>query len=404
MFNLKNIVPALTTILILWVLSLWVPVNFQAPSIYYGADNFHGIKPRAIIGSIIYLLPIDKSNINFAGNLIKFISIFIWLFLIASRLYENFLKKGQWLIEKESIGQYLALVFIFGASSLTFITYSASGIIDAFPAAIVALVVCSAYLTGNSNTSNKNSFLRITLITGLLVTATWAHEKSLYDIAILLVWFSMLWGIKKGLLYFAPALLLSTALIIRMAHKVTSGESLEGYIKILSSGLDFFWNYAFSVWGVIIGGGALWGLYWIASLQFIRTDSLQTKYWQRASVIALMLLICFLPLLVALDTSRICALIWLPVLLVMRQLNLGELLNTGTHKKILLLFYFFQILLPPALIYERGMAPFNCYGLWIGHFLEKRSEVNIQTRGPFDLSLHSRPDYTDFFSNQCSFQ
>jgi hypothetical protein len=403
MFNSKKyLIPALTSILILWGLSFWVPVNFHAPSIYFGADNFHGIKPRAIIGSIIYLLPIDQANVNIAGNFIKFISLFFWLFFITASFYQSLLRKGDWLIARESIALYLALSFIFAASSLTYITFSASGIIDAFPAAIVALIVCSRYLTGNGDALSNASIPKIALITGLLVIATWSHEKSLYDIAILLVWFSMLWGIRKGLLYFAPALVLSAALIIRMAHKVTSGESLDGYIKILSSGLDFFWNYAFSVWGVIIGGGALWGLYWIASLEFIRSHHLKEKYWQRVTVIVLMLLICFLPLLVALDTSRICALIWLPVVLVMQQLNLTDLFRTRTRKLIVWLLCIFQILLPPALIYERGMAPFNCYGLWVGQFLVKRSEVNIQTRGPFDLSFHSRPDYTDFFSGQCN--
>ena len=400
MINLKkNIVPVLTTLMILWGLSFWVPINFHAPSIYYGVDNFHGIKPRAIIGSIIYTLPIDKANMNLVGNVIKFISLFLWLFLIISSFYHNLLKKGHWLIEKESISIYLALAFIFGASSLTYITLSPSGIIDAFPAAIVAFIIFSSYLTGNS----KVSITRVLLITGLLVVATWSHEKSLYDIAILLVWFSMLWGIKKGLLYFAPALFFSSALMLRMMHKVTSGESLDGYLKILSSGLDFFWNYAFSFWGILIGGGAIWGLYWIAGQKFIYSNNWQTKHWQRIFVIIVMLLICFLPLLVALDTSRMCASIWLPVVLVMQQLNLNKLFKTRTTKLILLQLCIFQALLPPALIYERGMAPFNCYGLWIGHFLVKREVVNIKNRGPFDLSLHSRPDYTNFFSSQCSF-
>lgn len=375
-----------------------MPVNLGAPSIYFGADNFHGIKPRAIIGSIIYLLPIEAIHVNLAGNLIKLISIFLWLFLISSNLYQSIFVNNDRSSKMELMLQYLAVVFIFGASSLTYITYSSSGIIDAFPAAIVALVISSKHLANNE----KWSISAAILITGLLVIATWSHEKSIYDIAILLVWYSFIWGIKKGVLYFAPALLLSTALMVRMANKVTSGESPAGYVQILSSGLDFFWNYAFSIWGIIIGGGSLWVLYWMASAQWIQSKEQRHNQWQRIFVIFLMLLICFMPLLVALDTSRLCALIWLPTVLVMQRLDLHQLFRTTSRKIILFLLCIVQIALPPALVYERGMAPFNCYGLWIGQFLQKRSEVNVQNRGPFDLSLHSRPDYTDFFSNQCA--
>jgi hypothetical protein len=293
---------------------------------------------------------------------------------------------------------YLALVFIFASSSLTYITYSSAGFVDSFPAAIVAFLITSQYFTGN----NKISIIKILLTTGLLVVATWSHEKSIYDITILLVWFSLIWGIKKGVLYFAPALLLSTALMVRMANKMTSGESPLGYLKILTSGLDFFWNNAFSVWGILIGGGALWGLYWIAGFQFIQSaDSRKTRRY-RALTISLMLLICFLPLLVALDTSRLCSLIWLPVVLVLKNVNIPTLLQSTSRKIILVLLCIFQALIPPALIYNKGMAVFNCYGLWLGKFLPSTSTTNFSDLGPFGLTAHSRPDFTNFFIEKCS--
>jgi hypothetical protein len=398
MLQNKYIIPALVAIAMLICLSFWVPINLNAPSIYYGVDNFHGIRPRAIVGSLIYLLPLEQANINLAGSLIKLISLFLWLFFITSYLYQAIFARYKNSSNLNSIFIYLSLAFIFACSSLTFITYSSAGFIDSFPAAIVAFLITSQYFTSNT----KISIIKILLITGFLVAATWSHEKSIYDIAILMVWFSLIWGIKKGLLYFAPALLLSTALIVRMANKMTSGESPAGYLKILTSGLDFFWNNAFSVWGILIGGGALWGLYWIAGSQFIHSADSTKTHRYRALSVWLILLICFLPLLVALDTSRMCSLIWLPTILVLQTVNIPALFQSTSRKIILVLLCLFQALIPPALIYNKGMAAFNCYGLWLGKFLPSTATANFSELGPFGLTAHSRPDFTNFFIEKCS--
>lgn len=150
-----------------------------------------------------------------------------------------------------------------------------------------------------------------------------------------------------------------------------------------------------------MGGGAFWALYWIASTQLIQSKEIKVLQQQCMLIILMMFVICFAPLLVALDTSRLCALIWLPAVLVMQQVNLRELFCTKLRRITLLLLCMVQMLIPPSLVYERGMAAFNCYGLWVGTFLPKRSEVNVQTRGPFSLSTHSRPDYSDFFRGEC---
>ncbi|MCE7527817.1 hypothetical protein [Polynucleobacter sp. IMCC 30228] len=374
-----------------------MPINLNAPSIYFGVDNFHGIQPRAIIGSFIYLLPLEKNNVNFIGNLIRLVSTFAWLFFIHLQLGRSIFSTKLKHIELNKAILYLALGFIFAASSTSYLSFSSSGIIDAFPSSIIALVVTSEYLIGS-----KNQWpFKVFIISGLLVLATWAHEKTLYDIAILFVWFSYRWGLKRSSLYFLPGLFLSLALIVRMAHKVTSGETPAGYLAILSSGVEFFWIHAFSISGAAIGGGALWGIYWLASSKLIRTTKSSWDYWTAVFSIFLMLVICFLPLLVALDTSRLCALIWLPALLVLKEINPTELFSSTTRKWVLLALCILQALIPPMLVYQKGIAPFNCYGLWLGQFLPPRSEVDIRSLGLFVLSTHTRPDYTDFFINQC---
>jgi len=408
MYQNKYIIPALVAIAMLICLSFWVPINPNAGSIYYGANNFDGIRPRAIVGSIIYLLKIEHADINWAGiviskfnltgNIIKFISLFLWLFFIASTFYRAIFEGGKKNLKSEDMLIYLGLMFIFASSSITYITYSSTGLIDSFPTAIVAFLITLSYFTNSGN----GSIYKILLITGLLVIATLAHEKVIYEIAILLVWFSVVWGLKKGIIYFAPALLISAALLVRMANKVTSGESPAGYFSILASGLEFFWSHSFNIWGIALGGGALWVLYWIAGSQFVKAADVRAIQWRRSLALWLMLLICFMPLLVAWDTSRLCALVWLPTVLVLQSVNIQALFQSISRKIVLALLCLFQALIPPALIYDKGMVAFNCYGLWLGQFLPSSLAVSPKDLGPFGLSAHSRPDLTNFFVNQCS--
>lgn len=390
--------PAITSFLFLYLLSLWVPINLYAPSIYFDVDNFHGIRPRSIVGSIIYLLPIDKNLIPLAGNSIKLISLFLWLFFIISELYNSIFDNKNLVSMGNRIFAYLALSFIFASSSMTYITYSSAGLIDVFPAAIVAFIITSRYLTHPI----KGWTPRVILITIMLLGATWAHEKTIYDIGILIVWFSLIWGLKKGLIFFAPALILSASLLIRMANKVTSGESPAGYLKIFQTGVEYFWINSFSTIGILAGGGALWGLYLVGGFQFMKCSTSIRMRWHRFIALLLMMSICFLPLLVALDTSRLVALIWLPAFLLLQQLDLNKVFRTKSRKITLLVLCIFQALIPPALIYQKGIAAFNCYGLWIGELLPKRP-ANFEDLGPFGIYAHSRPDFTNFFITQCKF-
>lgn len=68
-------ISALTSLLMLVLLSFWVPISLEAISPYFGVDFFHGIRPRAMLGSIIYLLPFDSTQIDLVGNIIKLLAV-----------------------------------------------------------------------------------------------------------------------------------------------------------------------------------------------------------------------------------------------------------------------------------------------------------------------------------------
>jgi hypothetical protein len=184
----------------------------------------------------------------------------------------------------------------------------------------VAYVATSNYLlTGKSETK------KVFCITALLVLATLSHEKSIFDISILLVWFSWKWGVRKAFWYFSPALLLSLLLLILLGNKVASGETPMGYISILGNGLEFFWEESFNIFGVILGGGAFWLLYLITATSFLKNLIPYRSQLLAFVVVLLMSLICISTLLVAHDTNRMVALIWLPLILVIKEIDLHAL-------------------------------------------------------------------------------
>ena len=391
-------ISALTSLLMLALLSFWVPISLDAISPYFGVDFFHGIRPRAILGSIIYILPFDSSQIDLVGNTIKLLAVWVWLCLVQSILYRAIFHEKRTLHLLTAWLIYLGISFIFAASSITYITFSATGIIDAFPAAIVALVISTDFLIEGE----RKRFLRVSLITILLVLACLSHEKTVYELLILLLWFSVKWGVRKSLLYFGPALLLTILILMRMANKTSTGDTPANYLEILNSGLTYFWVNSFNIWGILFGAGALWGLYLIGGARYFKQGNSKLNSYARLGVLVLMPCICLLPLLVALDTSRFAASMWLPVVLVFQAINVHAVFASRRRQWLLALLCVAQFLIPPMLIYHKGMAPFNCYGLWIGHMLLNRSQVDFMSLGAFGLYFHQRPEQTDFFIGQCS--
>ena len=196
-------------------------------------------------------------------------------------------------------------------------------------------------------------------------------------------------------------MILSVLLLLRMANKMSAGETPAGYLEILNSGLTYFWVNSFNIWGILFGAGALWGLYLIGGNWYFQQANTKSTRYARLGVFALIPCICLLPLLVALDTSRFAASMWLPVVLVFQAINVGAVFAWPGRQWILAFLCVLQFLIPPMLIYHKGMAPFNCYGLWIGHMLPNRSQVDFMSLGAFGLYFHQRPEQTNFFSAQC---
>jgi hypothetical protein len=375
---------------------MWVPINFEVVSIYNYVHLLDGLKPRAIFGTILELMPWASYGKDYLANILRIISIIFWIYFINKQLYKSVFNQEKNKLNISSLLTFFALGFIFFTSPITLLNLSAAGFIDALPNAIVAYVATSNYfLTGKSDPK------KIFFITVLLVLATLSHEKTIFDISILLVWFSWKWGVRKAFWYFSPALLFSSLLLIFLGNRVASGETPMGYISILGNGLEFFWEQSFNIFGVIFGGGAFWILYLITATKFLKNLTPHRSQLLGLVVVLLMLLICISTLLVAHDTNRMVALIWLPLILIIKEINLGALFY-GLQSKLFLMFLcLVQAATPPMLIYRNGMTGFNCYGLWASQLLPGEL-IRQKTNDQFGLFRQYRPDLTETFIKKCN--
>jgi len=385
----------LLTLIYVYLLSLWIPINYEAGSVYNSVNLFDGLKPRAIFGTLLELLPSKNYKKEFFGNALRIISIVIWMYFINKQLYQSIFIQNKYRSSINSAFIFFSLSFIFAVSPITFLNLSAAGFLDVTIYAIIASIVTSSYLLSSKEESKK-----IFIVTILLVLATLSHEKSIFDILILLVWFSWKWGIRKALWYFSPALASSFCLLASLGNKVASGESPLGYVSILGNGLNFFWEQSFNVYGLIFGGGAFWFLYLITANKFLKGLTFHRNKIFAFIVVFLMPLICIATLLVAHDTNRMVALIWLPLILIIKEINLCEIFKGPVSCLFLLVLCIQQAITPPMLIYRNGMTSFNCYSFWLSQYLPGEL-VRQKENEQFNLFRQFRPDLTENFINKC---
>ena len=158
-----------------------------------------------------------------------------------------------------------------------------------------------------------------------------------------------------------------------------------------------------NLWGIILAGGALWIIFLVAAQNFLKTTANYST--QGLIAIIIMTLLCFAPLLVAHDTTRMVGIIWLPTLLLIREIDLKRALDFVRFRQWALGACLVQMLLPPILVYLGGAAPLNCYSReLILRFLPREKDMaRIPTRhdglrpavGPFGLYALDRRDISN---------
>jgi hypothetical protein len=322
-------------------------------------------------------------------------ALYCWLSMVLYQLYRSLFAMGKASLNRIMI--FVGLGYVFSISTVTVMTYSSAGFIDVVP---YSLVACAALLSERITPA-----INIKLIAGmslLLIMGVMTHEKTLFDVGILATWICWKSGFRQMLINMMPGAIAAIVFLMLVPGEGSAGLPPSEYLGILLSGLSFLNSWSFNLWGILAGGGALWILYPLLAWPFIDNAHDSRARLKRIVTVVVMLALCLLPLLVAADTNRMVGVIWLPVFLLLGQVDLGKVFHGPVRSAGLIGLCVYQLSVPPALIYNHGIIPFNCYSLALVNKLPKEADIVPQLMGPFGLYEIARANRTRPWRQECS--
>jgi hypothetical protein len=355
---------------------LWVPIALpdeDFSKLTYNANFFTKFSSRALFGTIINIFSL---NVFSAFLLLKVLN-FIWLFLVIQYIaketkffcYDNF----------KSYIIIFSIGFLFAFNTNIFIN-NVFPLPD--PLAHMLLILSIFFLFSEKNT-NGHSYLNILAII-CSFSAVLTHEKSLFDISIIAIWLFYKKGFKKTASYCLPLVVLSVVFIfLAPASNQSIKGSPVGYLQRLMIGnsIEYLSERSFNFLGILFAGGFLWPVFFMCVGTFIndglRLGKKQGIYRFIYSVV--LCLLCLLPLLIAYDTNRLVALIWLPTVFLIVETNFMLKITESLRTKIIFsLYIILQAFIPPVFVYLHGAIPLNCYATKSVNFIERlQKDLNL---------------------------
>ena len=375
----NSISPALRasiiTLLLLTLSAFWVPIDFRLSGPYYDAELLNQLAPRALFGTVAKILHLGPTGYIFLRLLFEA----LWLFLIVFQITKS-LKPDQDNSTSYTL-EVAALSFLFCFNTVVYTTNGLAVFIDVVPYTLILSSV-SLLLPSDGNVTITR-YIGATL---LVLAAVMVHEKSVFDLAILAVWITWKYGYKRSCALMLPASAGALCYLWLVSNRATNNLSPADSIKEL--GFTFLLQELLNMWGIILAGGVLWVVFIIAAYFFMKTRA--RSRLEGLAVITTMIILCFAPLLIAHDTIRVVGLMWLPTYLLIREIDLKSALQSIHFRQWALVACLLQLLLPPILLFEQGVAPYNCYSQeLISRFLLDRAEVErirgSRWVGPFGL-------------------
>lgn len=345
---IKLILSGLLAGLFLYLFSYWVPFSDGFYYEWRQGNLFQEMQPRALMGTLANVLHFGDRGFGF----IKLGALWVWLTLIINKLSQSLQKP----IATQPIYALICISFLFAFSTVAQMTFGPVMFVDVISYLFVLLVYLNL-------ASDKTASISDYCINSLLLVAAVAnHEKSIFDIGILLLWLLYKRGFKKSVFALGPGLVLCAAFLLMLRSKKLTGETLDTYVSTLDRGADFL-GYSFNLPEVLIGLGSLGVLYLYLAIRFVSMRrSAADGVWRLVLVLA-MFMACIAPLSVAWDTNRLVGLIWLPALIL-----LGELGPTiySSPSRLLMVFMgllcLLQLALPPILRFPPNVViAYNSY-------------------------------------------
>ena len=373
------------------IVTLWVPIFKPQAKGYIEANLFEKFAPRSFMGTVAYLLGIDETQFIF----LTVAALFAWILgisLLIATPRDKF-------VPESPNGRILGLIFLFSFSNMPFATNADPARLDIFAA---IPLVAAAWLVSRKGRMAPLSLAGLVMLMG---TATLIHEKSIFECFILLMWVAFTQsgksaaGTVAGYLVFLCAYLGSTA----GATNPVFDLSPMDYLGILSE-FDIILLDSVNLFGILCGGGLLWALYARLAAGFVHQNKCKETPFPRFHfvlgplyLVLGMFGLCFIPLLIGVDTTRMVSIIWLPTLLLVREMDwpLRDSkirLRSGT----LLVACALQALIPPVFVCEHTAWALNCYALFVVD--------GVAQEGPVPFTVRIDPSMPDPYSMTTSEQ
>jgi hypothetical protein len=366
-FAYTNLGAAVLILCQITALHFWLPVSLSTASPFIHMSLLERIEPRALVGTLLQALSTHSPTQGRLLTIVNMLALFSWLICVL-KIVEQQTRSDQEPTKSAAIRVFWVILFSFSVNP-----YNAFvGLFVDMPAA--ALVAATTLICLRSE--RRVFGWQIGLVTIIAFTATLVHEKSIFDLLILFLWLSERRGPGVAARLLVPTLLLAAAFLLLAAKPTGWGLPTKEYAAYALSLHNPILAKSLNVWGMVFGGGAFWLVYLLLGQIWRRQAGTQSERMRRTVLMGGMALLCIAQLGVAWDTNRLTALIWLPVALVASVMpierGLLPLHLAGTCVALLL----FQLSMPPSLVFDNGMVPYNCYASAVADQLPKKSEVS----------------------------
>ena len=242
-------------------IALWVPINRSVFPDYLHANLFEEVQPRALVGTLWQYFDVGAEWFLVSTQ----VALFVWLALVALLLDPPGEEAPPHSLNPRAIG----LTFLFGFSTLAFITNAFSGAVDIYAEVAVVAAVWALHRRQASSWRALGWFLFA------LAIAIWIHEKSVFEAGILLLW--VIYTRSRREAFVAVTTYAASfgiyALVTSGTRAAGADRTLAEYLDLATRFRDFLTHYSFNVYGVLIGGGLLWVLYARFAVRFVRLQA-----------------------------------------------------------------------------------------------------------------------------------
>ena len=356
-FLVKNLFYFGLSFFLVILVAYWVPITIGLPgvgSFYYNANLFEQISPRAFVGTIANLFSLDLKSYILVFQLIQL----MWLALLLKNLQTG----GDVLENQKTPYVSILLVGVFFAFSQVTFTNNIGGFVDI---AAQLMVLSSAVLLFGTNQQSLS--WQLFLAIGCACVAMLVHEKNIFEILILGIWLLWKTDIKRASFFLVPVGLFSAVFYLLTQDAESAYDSHQGYFDILNNMVLFITESSFNMYGVYLAGGMLWVLLAINVYLFVRMSNDIRQRRIRLFIALSLVIACFLPLLIAHDTTRLVGLIWLPLFLLIRETGFVSLVGQSQKRLVLtfVLCFVHVLVTPPMFIYEHKAFASNCYAEFV---------------------------------------